>query len=103
MNSQQRSKATSAPSSRRRKLVSVPSRNSKMLVAEHEQNSNAHIRSLEGLGEFGTILADPPWRFSNRTGKMAPEHKRLHRYQTMSIEEICALPISKIAAEKSHR
>ena len=22
------------------------------------------------LGQFGTILADPPWRFSNRTGKM---------------------------------
>ena len=20
--------------------------------------------------QFGTILADPPWRFSNRTGKM---------------------------------
>ena len=51
---------------------------------------------------FETILADPPWRFANRTGKMAPEHKRLHRYETMSIEEICALPISKIAAAKSH-
>ena len=33
---------------------------------------------------------------------MAPEHKRLHRYRTMSIEEICALPTSGIAAEKSH-
>ncbi len=39
-------------------------------------------------GRFETILADPPWRFANRTGKMAPEHKRLHRYETMSIEEI---------------
>jgi len=53
-------------------------------------------------GRFSTILADPPWRFSNRTGKMAPEHKRLHRYETMKIEEICALPISTIASEKSH-
>src|SRR4051794_8971829 len=33
--------------------------------------------------KFGTVLADPPWRFSNRTGKVAPEHKRLARYQTM--------------------
>jgi transcriptional regulator with XRE-family HTH domain len=33
--------------------------------------------SLDGLtGAFGTILIDPPWRFLNRTGKMAPEHKR---------------------------
>lgn len=53
-------------------------------------------------GRFGTILADPPWRFANRTGKMAPEHKRLHRYKTMGIEEICELPIPHIAAEKSH-
>jgi len=27
---------------------------------------------------FGTILADPPWQFQNRTGKVAPEHKRLN-------------------------
>jgi N6-adenosine-specific RNA methylase IME4 len=49
-----------------------------------------------------TIYADPPWRFANRTGKMAPEHKRLHRYQTMTIEEICSLPVKEIADEPSH-
>lgn len=43
---------------------------------------------------FGTVLADPPWRFSNRTGKMAPEHKRLARYPTLSLDEICALPVA---------
>lgn len=53
-------------------------------------------------GQYGTILIDPPWRFANRTGKMAPEHKRLHRYPTMSFEEIAALPVGRIAAEKSH-
>lgn len=52
--------------------------------------------------KFGTILADPPWQFTNRTGKMAPEHKRLHRYKTMKIDDICSLPVSKIAADKSH-
>jgi N6-adenosine-specific RNA methylase IME4 len=52
--------------------------------------------------KFGTLLIDPPWQFANRTGKMAPEHKRLHRYHTMKIDEICALPIPKIAADKSH-
>jgi N6-adenosine-specific RNA methylase IME4 len=52
--------------------------------------------------KVGTILADPPWQFSNRTGKMAPEHRRLHRYHTMKIDDICKLPISKIAADKSH-
>lgn len=51
---------------------------------------------------FGTILIDPPWRFANRTGKMAPEHKRLHRYPTMSFEEITALPVGKLALPQSH-
>lgn len=51
---------------------------------------------------FGTVLADPPWRFVNRTGKMAPEHKRLNRYGTMSVEEICALPVAEIARERAH-
>ena len=53
-------------------------------------------------GRFGTILADPPWRFSNRTGKMAPEHKRLNRYCTLTFEEIKGLPVAEVAAEQSH-
>jgi N6-adenosine-specific RNA methylase IME4 len=52
--------------------------------------------------EFGTILADPPWRFKNRTGKIAPEHKRLCRYPTLSLEEICGLPVADSMAERSH-
>jgi N6-adenosine-specific RNA methylase IME4 len=51
---------------------------------------------------FGTILADPPWRFSNRTGKMAPEHRRLSRYSTMSFEEITELPIKQLTLPQSH-
>lgn len=51
---------------------------------------------------FGTILADPPWRFANRTGKMAPEHRRLSRYGTMDLEEIKALPIVEVADKPSH-
>jgi N6-adenosine-specific RNA methylase IME4 len=54
------------------------------------------------LGRFGTILADPPWRFSNRTGKMAPEHKRLSRYGTMTFEQILDLPVGELALPESH-
>jgi N6-adenosine-specific RNA methylase IME4 len=53
-------------------------------------------------GGFRTILADPPWRFANRTGKVAPEHRRLDRYDTMTTDAIAALPVSEVAAEKSH-
>lgn len=52
--------------------------------------------------EFGTLLADPPWRFKNRTGKIAPEHKRLSRYETLSLEEICGLPIADFMSDRSH-
>jgi N6-adenosine-specific RNA methylase IME4 len=60
------------------------------------------LLAFAGGRRFGTILADPPWRFSNRTGKMAPEHKRLSRYGTMDLADILALPVREIAAEKSH-
>jgi N6-adenosine-specific RNA methylase IME4 len=52
--------------------------------------------------KFGTVLADPPWQFQNRTGKVAPEHKRLNRYGTMTLDEICELPVSDIADDPSH-
>src|SRR5689334_13942200 len=55
-----------------------------------------------GLAQYGTILADPPWRFTNRTGKMAPEHRRLRRYRTMSLEEILNLAVAPLAKPKSH-
>lgn len=54
------------------------------------------------VGQFTTILADPPWRFQNRTGKMAPEHGRLRRYPTMDVDAICELPVAEHAARPSH-
>lgn len=51
---------------------------------------------------FATILADPPWRFQNRTGKIAPEHRRLSRYGTMDLSEICSLPVASVAADPAH-
>jgi N6-adenosine-specific RNA methylase IME4 len=55
-----------------------------------------------GEGRFATILADPPWQFLNRTGKVAPEHRRLSRYGTLDLTEIKRLPVSKIAAPTAH-
>lgn len=52
--------------------------------------------------QFGTILADPPWQFTNRTGKMAPEHRRLLRYPTMTLDDILDLPIADLSLPQSH-
>jgi len=51
---------------------------------------------------YRTVLADPPWRFENRTGKVAPEHKRLNRYQTLSLDEIKEIPVHLAVANDSH-
>ena len=74
-------------------------------IREHAirpQPSPAESLLQLGMGQFATILADPPWRFSNRTGKMAPEHRRLSRYSTMELDEIMALPVAQMALPKSH-
>jgi N6-adenosine-specific RNA methylase IME4 len=55
-----------------------------------------------GKRRFSTILADPPWRFINRTGKMAPEHRRLSRYGTLTVDEIAALPVGQAAPDRAH-
>lgn len=59
---------------------------------------------LKAAGDvpYGTILADPPWQFQNRTGKVAPEHKRLNRYGTMELGDICDLPVEAIADNPAH-
>jgi N6-adenosine-specific RNA methylase IME4 len=61
----------------------------------------AFRRAMAGR-QFATILADPPWQFVNRTGKVAPEHRRLARYGTLALPEICALPVAECLAPMAH-
>jgi len=60
------------------------------------------LSTFLGSQKFGAVIADPPWRFTNRTGKMAPEHKRLARYPTMTLEDIRALPVADFIEDRSH-
>jgi N6-adenosine-specific RNA methylase IME4 len=63
-----------------------------------------HEQFLADLGQrtFGTILADPPWQFQNKTGKVAPGHRRLSRYETLGLDQIKALPVAQAAAPVAH-
>jgi len=69
-----------------------------------KKSSNAaeNLRGALGREKFATVLADPPWQFQNRTGKMAPEHHRLSRYATLQLADIKDLPVSEFAGETSH-
>ena len=67
------------------------------------KNSAAHdLAQFLGDKRFATVMADPPWRFTNRTGKMAPEHKRLSRYETLTLPEICDLPVADHLEQAAH-
>ena len=74
----------------------------------HQSDQRRHATPAEdlklsfGAKRFSTILADPPWRFQNKTGKVAPEHRRLSRYGTLSLEEIKALPVAELTAPIAH-
>ena len=78
------------------------------LVRKHAPMSLGTSRLNLSLADLGanepmaTVLVDPPWRFVNRTGKVAPEHRRLARYQTMAAKEIAQLPVGDLVAERSH-
>lgn len=65
-------------------------------------SAESDMRSCLGRRRFATILADPPWQFANRTGKIAPEHARLSRYGTMRLDEIEQLPIVEFAQPTAH-
>ena len=67
-----------------------------------DANPGADLIAVVGHERFSCILADPPWQFVNRTGKMAPEHRRLARYGTMDLEAISALPVQLVSAEPAH-
>ena len=66
------------------------------------ENTIKSLLDFVGDKKYKTIYADPPWKFKNSTGKVAPEHKRLKRYNTMSLEDIKKLPIKDISDTKSH-
>jgi N6-adenosine-specific RNA methylase IME4 len=61
-----------------------------------------NLLAFAGGQRYGTVLADPPWQFQNKTGKVAPEHRRLSRYGTLSLDDIVSLPIGEISAARAH-
>ena len=55
-------------------------------------------QTLEGIGKFPVIYADPPWRyeFAETENREIENH-----YPTMTIDDICAMDISKISTDDS--
>src|SRR6202035_5968339 len=68
----------------------------------HMPSAASDLLDYAGQSRFATVLADPPWQFVNRTGKIAPEHRRLSRYGTMTLQEIIEMPVNDIAKSTAH-
>ena len=47
--------------------------------------------------KYGLILADPPWSYSNSGTRGAAKKQ----YDTMSIDDICSMPIEQLSADNS--
>lgn len=74
----------------------------KGLTPEQRSEIASNLISTCQGKRFSTILADPPWQFQNRTGKVAPEHQRLNRYPTMVLDDIKTIPVSEVADDCAH-
>ena len=85
----------------RKKLI-VSKGDSIILPFKPVSGAGEDLLRFVGGRKFATILADPPWQFQNRTGKVAPEHKRLARYGTMTLQDIKNLPVSDVATATAH-
>lgn len=73
-----------------------------MAPSKAPSSPSSDFAAFLGERKFATILADPPWQFINRTGKVAPEHKRLSRYGTMDLAAIKSLPIAAACEPVAH-
>ena len=61
---------------------------------------------LDLVGEYSTIVADPPWDVKRGAPQGRPEGVQLASeplpYPTMTVEEICELQVSNAAADNAH-
>ncbi len=73
-----------------------------MAISSVAREASIDLQLRTQGSKFATVLADPPWQFQNRTGKIAPEHHRLNRYPTMTLQDICDLPVEGVVADTAH-
>jgi len=59
----------------------------------------ANLQELIDAGrKFRTVYADPPWRYGNQATRASTDN----HYQTMTVDEICAEPVSQLLEDNAH-
>jgi N6-adenosine-specific RNA methylase IME4 len=69
-------------------------------IPDPPPSNGCAIGDLSVLGDasFGTIYADPPWLYGNQGTRAATGN----HYGGMTVQQICDLPIARLAAEQAH-
>lgn len=57
---------------------------------------SSNNKPLEGIGKFPVLLCDPPWQYDF---SISDNRKIENQYPTMSIEELCELPVKEICTD----
>ena len=64
---------------------------------KEQYQERREIEPFPETEEYGVIYADPPWQYNN-SGLDEYGHAERH-YDTMGVDDLCELPVSRIAAE----
>jgi len=65
----------------------------------YETKAFDNITKIVESGEkFGTIYADPPWKYLNQATRSSTDN----HYDTMTVDDIAALPVNQLVADKAH-
>jgi N6-adenosine-specific RNA methylase IME4/ParB-like chromosome segregation protein Spo0J len=75
----------------------TPEREQKREERKDEYRERKQIEPFPEEGNYGVIYADPPWQYNN-SGLDEYGHAERH-YDTMGIDDLCELPVGRIAAE----
>lgn len=55
------------------------------------------LNELQGE-QFSTVYADCPWRYGNQGTRAATDN----HYSTMTVDELCEMPVAKLASKNAH-
>lgn len=76
---------------------SMTPKNGAVKAESHVGDFVTDLSSLTGK-KFGCLYVDPPWKYSNQATRASTDN----HYDTMTVDDICAMPIRELAADKSH-
>ena len=70
------------------------------IIEQPDTEDGSVVDDLAKLDQrkFGTIYADPPWQYGNQGTRASTGN----HYNTMSLDDICNMPIESLAADDAH-